>query len=536
MHPTHLKKEDDVRAAWGWNDPTTYLWYFSPSGDDFRRFFGRMTILLLGVPALVLILWAVSLLSPAFFANAYLMAALTLVLAWATSLWVSSRRKSPARYGARRVQFWLLTGAIALLLCVLAEPGHLKDVLPEVRPTRIGPLVAYYYDNVLDVLLLSLPQQLGYRLSSLEAQGSATWLLQGVRALIGTFALLAVGSLLRSTAVGAEFFGTVKECFDRALGLTGSGNAEVRRVGIIRQESGADAPLRDVVKAYEHLPDGERATKKEPDPKSAYVRDAWDWEDPNVYQWELKLPPRSRVAVTLLLATYLILAPVILLPGVYLLYYFFQYVAGLLVLAVCKVVLFAMRVCGFDVTTLAEFWTLGTATELFIKLCMYLVVPLILLGLLLRRFRKAGEKPWLVGTLTFEAFAAITVLLLLVGLAVPGSTSAQGFTVPPGAGLWNWYLFAVENFVDALLFGIPTRIGFHPSGISPATHWGNLVTVFLRVLIGAGVVAVLRKWVGPGYSRQIFVHGTVSAAWAECSLYSGHPEALSVRVRRLGSL
>lgn len=209
---------EDVRRRFSWTDPTVYEWTLGNSKRDVSEFVGFLIGAMLVFPGIVYgVLWGLSWMwaTGAFWLAAAAFA-ITLV-AWVVLFvgsWVGPR-ESLARDDS---ELWLPVFGIGLLVFLMM--GRESPVLASFSgPTdELLPWAAYFFDNVVSVLLLDIPEIYDLATSEIAHDG---WLSKLATVL---FRLLVTAGLLefaltyyrtryleqRTYATVAEFYAVCK--------------------------------------------------------------------------------------------------------------------------------------------------------------------------------------------------------------------------------------------------------------------------------------------------------------------------------------
>lgn len=478
----------------------------------------HVALLLVGVPLAILSLAVIGKSDPRLFGNLYALAALALICGWLAAVLLAKTFPGFAsRFRVRDIDFQLLGGGMALLVSAIALPGRLQGLAPELQTLKPLHLIGFYWDNVFNVLMLSIPQELGFEFSTIKAESRpAVVVVGGLRILTAIFAGYSLKALFRASSHGGELFGTVDDCRDHLRGLSGRGNIRINRIGVVVAEpSPQEVRVRDVAEAFEEMnkmPDYRRSDTEWPLP----ILGGWNFHDPLVYQWEVHGPRRSRARVTMGILLSLFLGVVLLLPSFFLVAFLFRYTAGLVTLALAKAYLFLMELFGMNTGPMEVFWTLGRATELCLKLFLSVAVPLVLVGLLLKRATASARS--VSGQIPLDKVAIGTLLALVVAFSQPGSTLSAGYDSPPDTGLFEWFLFLLDQLAEVLFLGIPGVADLKLSEISPSTTWAYAWTAFIRFVLAESLVGLVVKAIGYAYKPSHFFHGTVKEFCMESSM------------------
>lgn len=231
---------------------------------------------------------------------------------------------------------------------------------------------------------------------------------------------------------------------------------------------------------------------------SKEISKQFDWDDPTVYEWTLRMGKYGRY---LLFKSHNLLFIIIPL-AVPILTYLLLWLISLLSKGVA-------------------FW-LGFAALLFwICLC---IQPM--------------WKTWR-GT-TFQRTQARHFLLIaytaFLGtfayvISSPASFLRSGFSSDIYPGFWEWLLFFVDNFLGVISFGTLEIFGLGFSDITPNIWYTQLVTVLFRLSILGGVITVYLQIYRLYFRVQRF-QGTIKECWVRIEPLT----TIGARLRREGKL
>lgn len=504
MTETTLYDVQSIRQTWRLDDPKVYRWAFQDAEAGIHNFFYCLVGFLISPPLFYLPFWLLSYLSTglAWWTCAVLTAFVFVIHVCYGWFWLPwSKDHTQAEYVQMRP--WMNIALMYLLLILLALPeSPLTSGFRNADDAGPFTWLLFFWDNMLSVVLVGLPDVLSLRLSSLAPDDASS---RGLTALLRVFfgaGVLELAKIIyQLNWASHDFVGTVRDSYWKTKALPNLNPITVVRVGAVESLTNGCGFRCDHLRVA--FPDPEQmhlnvaamvhreglvlaGEQPAPPPTGMLntpdeVRKGLDFHDPTTYRWEVSEAARNRglSATALQLVSLIVAGPIVC----YVVFWLLSLIHHGLALWTCRLALLIL-VLGYSYDAFVAPWSRNQN----------------------RRLRASKMRP---------VIGIALVWLLVVLPALPGSTTGAGFTGAEGAGLWSWIVFLLDNTLDPLLLGIPDVLGLHLTSIAPADFWSRALTAALRLFIGAGVVEFVLLTYRLNRERQEF-YGTVLECYWHC--------------------